>query len=285
LGPVAFLGAAPLLLQIPLIARWHEMAKWLLGLGCIAGAMALAYRAGGRLESAGAEHVEESALQQEIFLEALRSRVHPFSLTFFERWLHEWQADYALGTTVFLLFGEVGGAQLADVAKLIRSPLLRQPFRQLLELEPLANCSSGGCTRRMEEFFARATAQGGRGLLLVHKADECRTDDLLGDVVGGVERLMDAKGTLEVLVDGTPGQVKTSATAVLFLAPTLSQEKCTEILDAVSNARHSAVLTSSGMLQEQLELLWPSSGFSSEINTMKRAFINRLGSKIGVVCS
>ena len=68
----------------------------------------------------------------------------------------------------------------------------------------------------------------------------------------------------------------TSAAAVLIFARALTPERCLEI------SRAGAAMD--GLLAEQLEALWPADRFSSEVRTARRAFINRLGTRIGVIC-
>lgn len=103
-------------------------------------------------------------------------------------------------------------------------------------------------------------------------AEACTSDVLFSDVVSGLERLMDASGTRIV----EAGDVTTSAAAALLVAPSLSRERCLEISGAGGSM--------SSMLAEELEALWPESGFSSEVRIARRAFINRLGTRLGVIC-
>lgn len=76
-------------------------------------------------------------------------------------------------------------------------------------------------------------------------------------------------------------QVHTSAAALLFLAPALDPAKC----KAIQSSRNpSAAQSTYVMLQAELEALWPKSIFSADVNIIRRAFINRLGSRVGIIC-
>ena len=71
----------------------------------------------------------------------------------------------------------------------------------------------------------------------------------------------------------------TSSAAVLLLAPSLTPARCAEL--AASGEADGAA---HGALQAELEMLWPRAGFSAEGTAARRAFINRLGTRVGAVC-
>ncbi|KAL3913514.1 MAG: hypothetical protein SGPRY_007955 [Prymnesium sp.] len=158
-----------------------------------------------------------SDLQRSAFSDALTSHLDPASTRVLERWVEEWDAGDAVGAASLLLLGEQDGTRLAEITQLVSAKLLKtkqtQQLRsadsvQMLELAPEANCTRYDCTRKVEEYLAHATSDNGRGLVVLNGVDQCLTDSLFGDVIGGVERFMDSKGIVEVSVDGNPRQVR-----------------------------------------------------------------------------
>ena len=73
-------------------------------------------------------------------------------------------------------------------------------------------------------------------------------------------------------------QVSKAHAAFVLVAPSLSRERCTAV--AATGRSVPAELRRGG----ELEVLWPRARFSAAVNAAKRAFINRLGSDLAVVC-
>ena len=64
----------------------------------------------------------------------------------------------------------------------------------------------------------------------------------------------------------------------VMLTSCLTAERCAEV--AARGEGAPAELVQGG----DLEALWPRAHFSAAVNTAKRAFINRLGSDLAVIC-
>ena len=73
-------------------------------------------------------------------------------------------------------------------------------------------------------------------------------------------------------------QARKALAAFVLIAPCLTRERCTEVELLGGGAPYE--LQRGG----DVEAIWSQARFSAPVNAAKRAFINRLGSDLAVVC-
>ena len=71
--------------------------------------------------------------------------------------------------------------------------------------------------------------------------------------------------------------MKKALVGFLLVAPCLERSTCEEIEAKGEDAAAYA-------LKGEVEAMWPREKFSNEVNAAKRAFINRLGTDLAVMC-
>uniref|UniRef100_A0A7S3AZZ9 Uncharacterized protein n=1 Tax=Haptolina ericina TaxID=156174 RepID=A0A7S3AZZ9_9EUKA len=152
-------------------------------------------------------------------------------------------------------------------------PPLHRRLAGVLELTPKVNCTAGGCTHLVERHLASATAGAGRGLILLTDVDSCDSDPLFEDVILGLERFLDAREPTLT----QHGEVRGAAAAFLLLARTVVPERCLEL-------RQLGDERLAHQLEAEVEAMWPRGRYSPSIAVARRAFINRLGSRVGLIC-
>ena len=201
--------------------------------------------------------------------------------------LREWAAAWAAAPVdeggpaqKLLLFGESGGVRAAAAVRLLASELM--PFRgRVLELVAERDCGGGGsgggggCAGRIEAHAAAASTAGERALIVVHHVEACASDALYDDAISAVERFLDPTPDVQITASGA---VRKALMGFVLFAPCLSAERCAAVGAADGGAARE--LIASG----ELEALWPRASFSPAVNAAKRAFINRIGSDLDVLC-
>lgn len=105
--------------------------------------------------------------------------------------------------------------------------------------------------------------------------EACASDELYDDVIAAVERFLDETPAELTTAHGT---IRKALIGFLLFAPCLESERCRAI--GASSASDAHELVAGG----EVEALWPRARFSPEVNAAKRAFINRLGTDLAVVC-
>ena len=108
-----------------------------------------------------------------------------------------------------------------------------------------------------------------RALVIMRHVETCTTDQLYDDVLSVIERLLDE--TPAVLPTAN-GDVRKALASFILFAPCLTRDEC-------------GLYESEGIAQSgALEALWPHAGYSKAVQIARRAFINRLGTALTVVC-
>ena len=90
-----------------------------------------------------------------------------------------------------------------------------------------------------------------------------------------VERFLDETNDVQTTAHGA---VVKSLVGFLLVASCLTLARCEQV--AAEGAAAPYKLISSG----EMENLWPTERFSSEINIARRALVNRLGTDLAVLC-
>lgn len=152
--------------------------------------------------------------------------------------------------------------------------LLEQPSA-VLTIDASRDCLRGGCARRVESHLAKATRAGDRALVVLRQVQACSSDDLFDDVLAVVERFLDETPATQTTASG---DVRKSLVGFVLIASRLARETCIQF-ERLGSGAPDALMRSG-----ELENLWPRSSFSSTVNAAKRAFINRLGSDLAVIC-
>lgn len=197
-------------------------------------------------------------------------------------WAAQWQRAAAATLTYggggsshkLLIFGEVGGTRAGAAVASAAELLLARPER-LLDLDAARDCTDGGCATRIEAHLVAASDQGERALVIMRQVEVCASDRLYDDVLAVVERFLDDTPAVQTTASG---EVRKALVGFILLAPCLSRDECAQY-EALGTAAPEELVQGGA-----LERLWPRSGFSKVVQTARRAFINRLGTDLAVVC-
>lgn len=296
LAPALLMAAAAALphLMERLAPRFRvpEGGQWALGVALVLAASCLAGRhhvaslfdGGGHSPRHPREPLQLGAF--ETALHALRGGREASRLVHSERlvaWAAAWQAASAGrdvsapegGSHKLLLFGEADGSAAAKtVDAMARSLMARRAH--VLDLRASTDCSGRGeCASRIEHFAAAASSRGEFALVVLRHVEACASDELYDDVISAVERFLDDTPSELTTAHGV---VRKSLVAFVLLAPCLVRERCLTIEGTGSAAAQELIAGG------EVEALWPRSYFSPAVNAAKRAFINRLGTDLAVVC-
>ena len=238
-----------------------------------------------RLVKGGKAHGAPEPLRLDAFGEAIArltsgpSARHTGVASALVDWARDWEESSLTaggGAHKLLLFGEAGGALPARVAEAMRTELMPRGPGHVIDLDVEAECASQGCASRIEKHLAASSGAGKRALVVLRHVDACATDQMYDEVVGVIERYLDETPAVQTTAHG---EVIKSRSAFLLIASCLTKSRCEQIeASGAASAPHELVAGG------DVERLWPRERFSSEVNTAKRALINRLGTDLAVMC-
>jgi len=277
----------------------HEPAKWALGLAFLVTASVLAARQ--HAERGGGGGLFFGNLFGSGSADGPPAEPAPLRLAGFEAALHklrggggdghpppQWKrlVKWALawegakggggGSHKLLLFGEAGGKAASAAIKAFTSDLMPEGSSpHVLTLSTGDECAGGSsCADRIEKHVAAASAANQRALVVLRQVEACASDDHYDGSLSVVERFLD-ETPYEVTT--AHGEVKKALVGFLLVAPCLERSTCEEIEAKGEDAAAYA-------LKGEVEAMWPREKFSNEVNAAKRAFINRLGTDLAVMC-
>ena len=284
LAPALLMGLAAAIPRVAPRLLLPEPAQWAIGLALLLAASMIAGKQYGLPFSSGGGP-SHTPLRLDAFkstLLALRGGGDA-ALTLSQpliAWAGSWQTAYAAhaaggAASKLLLFGESGGDRASAAVDAIARDLMPDGAH-VLELQAGADCGgSDGCAARIEKHVATASAAGQLSLVVLRQVEACATDELYDDVVAVVERFLDeTPATLTT----AHGEVTKALVGFVLLAPCLTTERCHTIEASGGHAANELIRSG------EVEALWPRAHFSAAVNAARRAFINRLGTDLAVVC-
>ena len=296
-APAAALAAAAALPRLFTLLRWqvHEAAQWCVGIFLMLAASILAAHSHGVLNAGGAARGAPPAAPLPLRLDALNEALQALprsrywatnapspeqtaTLGRLHAWAQAWQETpvWAGGASRKLLLFANGGGAVANAAVDALARSLLPSSGGVLELHAATDCDGGGdCAARIERHLAATSARGERSLVVVRHVEACASDAMFDSILSTIERYLDETPQVQTTAYG---DVVKALTGFVLFAPSLTQERCEAILASGADVSHELVRSG------EVESLWPRARFSAAVNAAKRAFVNRLGSDLAIVC-
>jgi len=290
LVPAVLMAVAATIAQVGSTVRLPGWAQWVVGGTLLTAACALAWREadvqlGGGRGRGGSIEPDTAADERRLglFEAELHAMLAPAGSAAaataapFVSWARSWlRAAGAAGVGggaahMLVVFGESGGKRANFVIELAARLLVSSPSRRL-DIDASRDCNStvdGGCNARVQAHLVMASRDRERALVIMRHVETCTTDQLYDDVLSVIERLLDE--TPAVLPTAN-GDVRKALASFILFAPCLTRDECVR--------RESKGIAQDGAL----EALWPHAGYSKAVQIARRAFINRLGTALTVVC-
>ena len=289
-APAVLMGAAAAVANLGASFRLPEWLQWAVGLSMLAAACSLSGRDAAWLSlldrggvgrgSTGsrAAFAAGDVLLVDAFAAALGEGLNSTTAAApLVAWATHWQRAMASdggASHKLLVFSEAGSTRLSTALLPAARRLLAHP-EGLLEINAAIECGDGSCATRVEAHVARVSRANEHALVVMRHVDACATDAVYDDLLAVVERFLDETPAVQTTASG---EVRKALVGFLLLAPSLPRDAC-ERYEALGTAAPAA-LVHSGTVEE----LWPRSAFTKAVQTARRAFINRLGSDLAVVC-
>ena len=294
LVPAVLMAVAAAIAQVGSTVRLPGWAQWVVGGTLLTAACALAWREadvqlGSGLGRGGSIEPDTAADERQLrlFVEELHAMLAPAGsaaaataapfVSWAKSWLRAAGAAGAGGGAAhkLVIFGEHGGQRAHDVIEIAARLLVSSPSRRL-DIDASRDCNStvdGGCYARVEAHLVTASRDNERALVILRHVETCTTDQLYDNVLSVIERFLDETPAVEITAKG---DVRKAFASFILFAPCLARDEC---------VRYESSYESGGIAQSgALETLWPHAGYSKAVQTARRAFINRLGTALTVVC-